>query len=118
MKNIRIYEKSAHRDYLIMQRRDVIYSLTSSEFHEKQVFLRYQEVMLPFLEAAVKFAKRLPGFTPLPMPDQIELVKQNGFMVVQLMVSTFVLTTIPSYGVGSVICRCLVFTVLLPLFFY
>ena len=66
---------------------EVVDSLTTEEFHEREVFWRFQEVLLPVMEASVKFAKRLPGFTSLPMPDQIELMKQNGFMVVHLAVS-------------------------------
>ncbi|XP_070188377.1 peroxisome proliferator-activated receptor delta-like [Littorina saxatilis] len=69
---------------------EVLHSLTTEEFHEREIFWRFQEVLLPVMEASVKFAKRLPGFTSLPMPDQIELMKQNGFMVVHLALHTIV----------------------------
>ncbi|XP_076456231.1 peroxisome proliferator-activated receptor delta-like [Babylonia areolata] len=68
----------------------VLQSLSAEEFQEREVFWHFQEVLLPVLEASVKFAKRLPGFTALPMPDQIELMKQNGFMVVHLAMHTIV----------------------------
>lgn len=65
---------------------EVLHALSTEDFYERDIFWRFQEVIMPVLEASVKFAKRLPGFANLPMPDQIELMKRNGFMVVYLTV--------------------------------
>ncbi|XP_025110659.1 peroxisome proliferator-activated receptor delta-like isoform X1 [Pomacea canaliculata] len=63
---------------------EVLHALSTEDFYDRDIFWRFQEVIMPVLEASVKFAKRLPGFANLPMPDQIELMKRNGFMVVYL----------------------------------
>ncbi|KAL8610174.1 hypothetical protein ACOMHN_005948 [Nucella lapillus] len=63
---------------------EVLHSVSAEDFQDLEVFWRFQETLVPVLEASVKFAKRLPGFAALPMPDQIDLMKRNGFMVVQL----------------------------------
>nr|QRG28752.1 peroxisome proliferator-activated receptor [Patella depressa] len=62
----------------------VVECLSSEEFFEKGIFTQYQELIVPVLEASVKFAKKLPGFTNMSMADQICLMKTNGFMVVQI----------------------------------
>ncbi|KAK7498229.1 hypothetical protein BaRGS_00010489, partial [Batillaria attramentaria] len=74
----------------MMEGPEILHTVSPEDFYERDLFWRFQEVILPVMEASVKFAKRLPGFTSLPMPDQIELMKQNGFMVVHLALHSIV----------------------------
>ncbi|XP_046351864.1 peroxisome proliferator-activated receptor delta-like [Haliotis rufescens] len=78
---------SLHLDAHMMDTEDqqtIMDGMSSEEFHDRQIFGLYQELILPVMEASVKFAKKLPGFTNIPMHDQINLMKRNGFMVVQV----------------------------------
>ncbi|XP_059145282.1 nuclear receptor subfamily 1 group D member 2-like [Physella acuta] len=63
---------------------EVLDTLTSEQFFSHGIFQRFQELAVPVMEASVRFAKKIPGFTSLAMRDQIMLMKRNGFMVVHL----------------------------------
>ncbi|XP_021371614.1 peroxisome proliferator-activated receptor delta-like [Mizuhopecten yessoensis] len=66
-------------------RTDLINHLTSEDFHTQGVFTRYQQMIAPLMQASVKFAKRIPGFTSLPLNDQISLMKQGTLAVSVIM---------------------------------
>ncbi|CAL1535666.1 unnamed protein product, partial [Lymnaea stagnalis] len=60
------------------------------QFFSHGIFRRFQELVLPVMEASVRFAKKIPGFTSFAMRDQIMLMKRNGFMVVHLALHSLV----------------------------
>ncbi|CAG5136767.1 unnamed protein product [Candidula unifasciata] len=68
----------------VMGTAEILDTLTSHQFLSKGIFRRFQELTVPVMEASVRFAKKIPGFTSLAMRDQILLMKRNGFMVVHL----------------------------------
>ncbi|XP_033728786.1 nuclear receptor subfamily 1 group D member 2-like [Pecten maximus] len=64
---------------------DIVNQLTSEDFHNQGVFTCYQQMIVPLMQASVKFAKRIPGFTCLPLSDQISLMKQGTLAVSVIM---------------------------------
>lgn len=64
---------------------ELLTSLDSGTF--QQVFLAYQDMILPLLESSAKFVKKIPGFRSLPLTDQINLLKHGSFPVATLLVS-------------------------------
>nr|UVD54609.1 peroxisome proliferators-activated receptor [Azumapecten farreri] len=66
-------------------RTNILNQLTSEDFHNQGVFTRYQQMIVPLMQASVKFAKRIPGFTSLPLNDQISLMKQGTLAVSVIM---------------------------------
>ncbi|KAL5005631.1 hypothetical protein ScPMuIL_016789 [Solemya velum] len=68
----------------------VINCLESHEFHSRGIFTCFQEMLVPLLEAAVKFAKKIPGFSGLVLSDQIVLLKQSSMSVAVTLMHTVV----------------------------
>ncbi|XP_060069886.1 peroxisome proliferator-activated receptor delta-like [Ylistrum balloti] len=64
---------------------DIVNLMTSEDFHNQGVFTCYQKMIVPLMQASVKFAKRIPGFTCLPLNDQISLMKQGTLAVSVIM---------------------------------
>ncbi|XP_069107537.1 peroxisome proliferator-activated receptor delta-like isoform X2 [Argopecten irradians] len=64
---------------------DIVNQLTSEDFHNHGIFTCYQHMIVPLMQASVKFAKRIPGFTCLPLADQISLMKQGTLAVSVIM---------------------------------
>lgn len=56
-------------------------------FEQLEVFKRFQEMLIPSIEATAKFGKKIPGFADLCMNDQILLLKHAGFEIGIVMVS-------------------------------
>ena len=69
---------------------EFIEALTTEQFFSLGVFRRFQHLAVPVMEASVRFAKKIPGFTDIKFADQLKLMKRNGFMVVHLAVSVSV----------------------------
>ncbi|CAI9716521.1 peroxisome proliferator-activated receptor delta-like, partial [Octopus vulgaris] len=67
---------------------ELLTSLDSGTF--QQVFLAYQDMILPLLESSAKFVKKIPGFRSLPLTDQINLLKHGSFPVATLLMHTAV----------------------------
>jgi len=65
----------------------IVNKLDTHNFHRLGIFQIYQEMFLPIMQSAVKFAKRIPGFTSLPLNDQILLMKQGTMAVSVVTVS-------------------------------
>ncbi|XP_064598277.1 peroxisome proliferator-activated receptor delta-like [Liolophura sinensis] len=50
-------------------------------FEQLEVFKRFQQMLIPSIEATAKFGKKIPGFADLCMNDQILLLKHAGFEI-------------------------------------
>jgi hypothetical protein len=57
------------------------------EFQNWRVYERYQDILVPLMEGAVRFAKQIPGFSDLSTNDQIILMKQASMSVAIIAVS-------------------------------
>lgn len=55
--------------------------MSEEEFQNWRVYERYQHIMVPLMEGAVRFAKQIPGFSDLSTNDQIILMKQSSMSV-------------------------------------
>ncbi|XP_060072506.1 peroxisome proliferator-activated receptor gamma-like [Ylistrum balloti] len=63
----------------------VISKLDTFGFHQLGVINLYQEMLVPMIKDAIKFAKKLPGFLDLQLTDRVALMKHGAFSVCILM---------------------------------
>ncbi|VDI52407.1 peroxisome proliferator-activated receptor gamma [Mytilus galloprovincialis] len=72
--------------------KDILINRLESEedFENWKIYVKYQEVVLPLMEGAVRFAKQLPGFLELSTYDQITLMKQASMSVAIVAMSPLV----------------------------
>lgn len=82
--------KNAHFVYFqSLKTSDILKIDSQEEFHSKEIFKYYQNTLIPVMQSAVKLAKRVPGFTSLPLNDQIALMKQGTLSVAIMMVKSY-----------------------------